>query len=154
MRVLPGQLSLDLDCSLSHALMAARTAIADPCRAVPSVKDEPHADAAYSATPPGPARSAAGDGVVGLLTVAEVGRLTGLSLNAVYRAIWSGELRASKLRGRIRVSARAVDAWVEAGAMTPRRAEPVRSARARRAQPASRGRGLRELLEVVAPPGA
>ena len=51
-----------------------------------------------------------------LLTVAEVGRATGLSANAVYRAIWNGELRASKLRGRLRIQIADVDAWVDAHA--------------------------------------
>lgn len=38
-----------------------------------------------------------------LLTVGEVAETTGLSPDAVYRAVADGELRASKLRGRLRI---------------------------------------------------
>ena len=47
-----------------------------------------------------------------LLTVSEVAEATGLSSNAVYRAIAVGELRASKLRGRLRVQLADLDAWI------------------------------------------
>jgi excisionase family DNA binding protein len=86
-----------------------------------------------------------------LHTVAEVAQMTGLSLNAVYRAIWSGELEGSKLRGRIRVLARAIDAWVDAGRIStgpPARAHPTSVRRLPQATP---GRGLRELLRAVPP---
>jgi excisionase family DNA binding protein len=45
--------------------------------------------------------------------VGEVAQATGLSDNAVYRAISDGELRASKLRGRLRVELADLDAWIE-----------------------------------------
>ena len=38
-----------------------------------------------------------------LLTVSQVAEATSLSPNAIYRAIRNDELRASKLRGRLRV---------------------------------------------------
>ena len=85
-----------------------------------------------------------------LLTVAEVARETGLSMNAVYRAISNGELRASKLRGRLRVQSSDVDAWVD-GARVPARAtgrDDRGSARTPRAQ-SRPGRGLRELLHAA-----
>jgi excisionase family DNA binding protein len=82
-----------------------------------------------------------------LLTVPEVGRVTGLSANAVYRAIWNGELRASKLRGRLRVQSAEVDAWVDAGRVSTRRARQERPAPARTSRAlAVPGHGLRELL--------
>ena len=83
-----------------------------------------------------------------LLTVAEVGRLTGLSPNAVYRAIWDGELRASKLRGRLRVDLADVEAWIDANLVPAPgnyRQAPVPARRSGRSGP---GRGLRELLKA------
>jgi excisionase family DNA binding protein len=84
-----------------------------------------------------------------LFTVSEVAEATGFSANAIYRAISAGELRASKLRGRLRVQLGDLDGWIEANvvpfggpgdeALTPL----VSSARD------GRGQGLRELLEVV-----
>ena len=93
-----------------------------------------------------------------LLTVAEVARGTGLSANAIYRAIWSGELQASKLRGRIRVHAQAVGAWVDQARVAttnpPQRIRATYAApRASRAV-AGAGRGLRELLQAAGPPPA
>jgi excisionase family DNA binding protein len=91
-----------------------------------------------------------------LLTVAEVARATGLSANAIYRAIWSGELEASKLRGRIRVHAQALGAWVDQARVAT--TNPPKRFRATYAAPrASRavaggGRGLRELLQAAGPP--
>ena len=78
-----------------------------------------------------------------LLTVAEVAEATGLSSNAVYRAIAAGELRASKLRGRLRVQNADLDLWIDsnvvrAGADDDRSAAPAELLLA--------GRGLRELL--------
>jgi excisionase family DNA binding protein len=55
-----------------------------------------------------------------LLTVSEVAEATGLSPNAVYRAIWDGELRASKLRGRVRVQLADLDAWIDSNLVTTR----------------------------------
>ena len=52
-----------------------------------------------------------------LLTVAEVAEATGFSRNAVYRAIAAGELRASKLRGRLRVQLADLDAWIESNVL-------------------------------------
>jgi excisionase family DNA binding protein len=83
-----------------------------------------------------------------LLTVSAVAELTGLSPNAVYRAIAGGELRASKLRGRLRVQLADLDAWIDsnvvcAGGDDDWSATPAEFLRAGRA-----GRGLRELLEA------
>lgn len=139
MSVLPDQLSLDLE---------------SPLVAAPTPESAEHPEP----RPPTPraARTvslAAVASVEKLLTVAEVGQLTGLSLNAVYRAIWSGELQASKLRGRIRVAAHAVEAWIDASRVPTKRTEHIRAgAGSRRPRPANPGRGLRELLEAAAPP--
>lgn len=82
-----------------------------------------------------------------LLTVSEVAEATGLSSNAVYRAIAAGELRASKLRGRLRVKLADLDAWIDSNLVMSRGGgEPPEPAR-----PLGRsgpGRGLRELLEA------
>jgi excisionase family DNA binding protein len=91
-----------------------------------------------------------------LLTVAEVAQATGLSVNAIYRAIWGGELRASKLRGRIRVPAEAVTAWVDEARVLTNPPQRVRAARvaARAPRAVGSGRGLRELLHAAGPPPA
>ena len=83
-----------------------------------------------------------------LLTVSEVAELTGFSSNAVYRAIAGGELRASKLRGRLRVQLVDLDSWIDSNVVCARTdddwsAAPTTLLRAGRA-----GRGLRELLET------
>ena len=82
-----------------------------------------------------------------LFTVGDVAEITGLSPNAVYRAIAAGELRASKLRGRLRVQLADLDAWIESNVVRARRDDwslvPGGLLRAGRS-----GRGLRELLEV------
>jgi excisionase family DNA binding protein len=107
-----------------------------------------------------PPSRAAADPVAGerrLLTVAEVARATGLSVNAIYRAIWSGELQASKLRGRIRVQAQAVAAWIDqARVAAPNPPQPLRAIHAgpRVSRAAGAGRGLRELLHAAGPPPA
>lgn len=83
-----------------------------------------------------------------LLTVSGVAEATGLSANAVYRAIAAGELRASKLRGRLRVQLADLDAWIDSNVVCARgeddwSAPPIEHLRAA-------GRGLRELLEADA----
>ena len=81
-----------------------------------------------------------------LLTVSEVAEATGLSSNAVYRAIAAGELRASKLRRRLRVQPSDVDAWIDSNVVCARGAddpEPDSALRPGRAE-----HGLRELLEI------
>lgn len=47
-----------------------------------------------------------------LLTPDEVAKLARLSLKTVYRAIWSGELRARQVRRRWRVTEEAVRDWL------------------------------------------
>lgn len=81
-----------------------------------------------------------------LLSVSEVSELTGLSESVLYRAIAGGELRASKLRGRLRVRTIDLEQWIETNlvhADPPRR---VGRPGVRQPRPASHGRGLRELL--------
>ena len=81
-----------------------------------------------------------------LLTVSEVAEATGLSSNAVYRAIAAGELRASKLRRRLRIQAADLDAWVDSNVVCAGRAdEPPLPPTLRPGRP---GHGLRELLEI------
>jgi excisionase family DNA binding protein len=83
-----------------------------------------------------------------LLTVSEVAETTGLSANALYRAIAAGELRASRLRRRLRVQAADLDAWIDANVVCARGAgEPEPSPTLR---PGRSGHGLRELLEIDA----
>jgi len=83
-----------------------------------------------------------------LFTVNQVADATGLSPNTVYRAVAAGELRASKLRGRLRIQLADLDAWIDSNLVTSRgsREEPPPPAR-----PPGRngpGRGLRGLLEA------
>ena len=61
------------------------------------------------------------DALIGmrLLSVVEVADTTGLSESAVYRAIAVGELRASKLRGRLRVRLADLEDWIEANLVSP-----------------------------------
>lgn len=83
-----------------------------------------------------------------LLTVSEVAEATGLSSNAVYRAIAAGELRASKLRRRLRVQRADLEAWIDANVVCARGA--VEPPAAHRLAPGRAGRGLRNLLEADA----
>ncbi len=82
-----------------------------------------------------------------LLTVSDVAETTGLSPNAVYRAIWDGELRASKLRGRLRIQPADFDAWIDSNLVTTRGVNNPPPAPARPLRRNGLGRGLRELLE-------
>jgi excisionase family DNA binding protein len=81
-----------------------------------------------------------------LLTVSEVAEATGLSSNAVYRAIAAGELRASKLRRRLRVQTADLDAWIDANVVCARGADELPPTPTLR--PGRFGHGLRELLEI------
>ena len=71
--------------------------------------------------------------------------MCGLSRKAVYRAIERGELRASKLCSRLRITAEDVDSWIEASQIEPARLPEPRPARA----PAPNG--LRALLHDPGP---
>jgi excisionase family DNA binding protein len=81
------------------------------------------------------------------LTAVDVSRETGLSYDAVRRAIAAGELKATRLRRRLLVRREWVDEWVQAGIVTPalsaidvpRRPRP-RPARASDAAPGSLAR--------------
>jgi excisionase family DNA binding protein len=83
-----------------------------------------------------------------LLTVSEVAEATGLSSNAVYRAIAAGELRASKLRRRLRVQRADLDAWIDSNVVCARGAADLETAP--KLKPGRAGYGLRELLEIDA----
>lgn len=82
-----------------------------------------------------------------LLSVAQVAGLTGLSPHSIYRAIGTGELGASKLRGRIRISLADIDQWIDAGRLGLRASGRRPPIPARQGQLNGPGRGLRELLE-------
>ena len=82
-----------------------------------------------------------------LFTVTQVAEATGLSRNAVYRAISDGELRASKLRGRLRVQLADLDAWIDSNLVTTRVVPEEPPAPARLPGRNGPGRGLLELLE-------
>ncbi len=81
-----------------------------------------------------------------LLTVSEVAERTGLSSNAVYRAIAAGELRASKLRGRLRVQLADLDTWIDLNVVCARGTDDP--ARVGLLHAGRSARGLRELLEA------
>jgi excisionase family DNA binding protein len=82
-----------------------------------------------------------------LLAVSEVAEATGLSSNAVYRAISDGQLRASKLRGRLRVELADLDAWIDSNLVTTRATPKTPPAPAHPLGRNGPGRGLLELLE-------
>jgi excisionase family DNA binding protein len=71
--------------------------------------------------------------------------MCGLSRKAVYRAIERGELRASKLCSRLRITPEDVDRWIEASQVEPAAPPEPRPARA----PAPNG--LRALLREPGP---
>ena len=58
--------------------------------------------------------------------------MCGLSRKAVYRAIERGELRASKLCSRLRITPEDIDSWIEANKIEPtaprKEAPPARAA--------------------------
>jgi excisionase family DNA binding protein len=64
-----------------------------------------------------------------LLAPDDVAAICGLSRKAVYRAIERGELRASRLCSRLRITPEDVDRWIEASqveAVAPRQPRTVR----------------------------
>lgn len=75
-----------------------------------------------------------------LLRPDEVAAICGLSRKAVYRAIERGELRASKLCSRLRITAEELDRWIEASQIEPARLPEPRPMRV------SAPNGLRALL--------
>ena len=76
------------------------------------------------------------------LRPAEAAKLVGLSSRAIYRAIQRGELRATRLCSRLRISRDAFDEWVARGAMRVER--PIVEVRT---VPAQRGSFRRLLSE-------
>jgi excisionase family DNA binding protein len=83
-----------------------------------------------------------------LLSVGEVANATGLSPNAVYRAVAAGELRASKLCGRLRIQLADLDFWIDSNLVGCRGSLEVPPPPARPPGRNGPGRGLRELLEA------
>ena len=80
-----------------------------------------------------------------LLSVSAVAELTGLSESVLYRAIAAGELRASKLRGRLRVRTVDLESWINSNLVQA--GPPQRIQRTViRPRPNTQGRGLSELL--------
>jgi excisionase family DNA binding protein len=82
-----------------------------------------------------------------LLAVSEVAEATGLSSNAVYRAISDGQLRASKLRGRLRIELADLDAWIDFNLVSTGGMPKTPPAPARPRGRNGPGRGLLELLQ-------
>jgi excisionase family DNA binding protein len=58
-----------------------------------------------------------------LLTVERVAELTGLSRRSVYREVDAGGLDAYRLRGRVRIPEAALESWLEARRVSPRKRE-------------------------------
>jgi excisionase family DNA binding protein len=83
-----------------------------------------------------------------LLTVAQVAEATGLSPKAVYRAVADGELRASKLRGRLRIQLADLDAWIDSNLITSSGSHEEPTPPACPPGRNGTGRALRELLEA------
>jgi excisionase family DNA binding protein len=54
-----------------------------------------------------------------LLSPQQIRDLTGLHEEVIRRAIRDGELRASKLRGKLRVRPQDYDAWIDQNAVAP-----------------------------------
>ena len=79
---------------------------------------------------------------VPLLTVPEVADITRLSVWTIRRAIDAGELRAIRIRSRVRVSRVALDAWLEAST-TSVRAEVPSGRKSPRRRPTHRGASVR-----------
>jgi excisionase family DNA binding protein len=81
-----------------------------------------------------------------LLTPTEVGELVGLKRDAIYRAIDAGQLKAVRLRGRLRSREDWVDEWVQASVVRPNRStSPDEQQRSRRR--AARGSVRAQLRE-------
>ena len=82
-----------------------------------------------------------------MLSPAEVARCAGLSRAAVYRAIERGELKASRLCGRLRVEPTEFEDWKRRGLVRPTApATPMVGGRASKSRVADRG-FLSELRE-------
>jgi excisionase family DNA binding protein len=84
-----------------------------------------------------------------MLSTHDVASLCGLSYHAVLGAIHAGELRASKLRGRILVRQEWLDAWIDASVLPPTQLLAVTPARARTRKPSSRTTTMRGSLAAL-----
>lgn len=83
-----------------------------------------------------------------VLTVDDVAELVQLGPEAVRRAVRRGELRASKLGGRIRIRRDDVNAWIEAQTLaTP--AMPAPAAAPRPSRPGGRPAGGSQVLALM-----
>lgn len=74
-----------------------------------------------------------------MLTPKEVAELTGLSYRSVLRAIEAGDLKAYRLRGRLRVEHEDYEAWLADNAVRPAQAGAASMQRAQRAATPVRG---------------
>lgn len=82
-----------------------------------------------------------------LLSVRRVAELADLSEMAIYRAIKAGELRASRLRGKLRIRSQDFERWVDENAVqVPRSNDRKIVLPPRSAKPVPAGSGLRELV--------
>jgi excisionase family DNA binding protein len=89
--------------------------------------------------------------VTQLLSARDVAELSGLSYHAVLRAIRSGELKASKRRGRILIRPEWFDEWIDAGVIEPTRRPAISiadTAAPRRSESPSR-RGSLDRLQAI-----
>jgi len=138
MSVLPGQLTQDLETGASTP---------------PPKREEDAVPRTSRRTSPGGEHKDGAPPGRELVSVSEVSRITGLSANAIYRAIWSG--RAARLEAP-RKAPRPESRRPGVGRRRPRRARAEKQPPPRRAQRrrpvSSPGRGLRELLQTGAPP--
>jgi excisionase family DNA binding protein len=83
----------------------------------------------------------------GLLSVRDVAELAGLSQMAVYRAIHDGELKAAKLRGKLRIRPKDFERWIDESSVEPTRTREPIAAATQAKSAASGGSGLKALLE-------
>jgi excisionase family DNA binding protein len=76
-----------------------------------------------------------------MLSPEQVARRAGFKRRAIYRCIERGELRASRLCGRLRIKEEDMEAWIAANVVVPAPVEVPDS------NPASPSKGLRRLLD-------
>jgi excisionase family DNA binding protein len=83
----------------------------------------------------------------GLLSVRDVAELAGLSEMAIYRAIHDGELKAAKLRGKLRIRPQDFERWIDESSVEPTGTREPIAALTRAKSAAAGGSGLRDLLK-------
>jgi excisionase family DNA binding protein len=83
----------------------------------------------------------------GLLSVRDVAELAGLSQMAVYRAIHGGELKAAKVRSKLRIRPEDFERWIDESSVEPTGTrEPIAGVTQARSAAAGES-GLKALLE-------